>query len=86
MTRPRGTIILKSTVHGMVPVDTAPVIVNEITLVGSRCGRFEPALHLLERGIVNVEDMISERRRLSEAPEAFALAACKGCMKVLMAG
>jgi alcohol dehydrogenase len=86
MTQPRGTIILKSTVHGMVPVDTAPVIVNEITLVGSRCGRFEPALHLLERGIVNVEDMISERRRLSEAPEAFAHAARKGCMKVLMAG
>ena len=44
MTRPRGTLILKSTVHGNVPLDTAPVIVNEITLVGSRCGRFEPAL------------------------------------------
>jgi alcohol dehydrogenase len=84
MTRPRGTIILKSTVHGMAPIDTAPVIVNEITLVGSRCGRFEPALQLLERGIVNVEDMISERMRLSEAPEAFRRAACKGCMKVLM--
>ena len=86
MTRPRGTIILKSTVHGMVPIDTAPVIVNEITLVGSRCGRFEPALHLLEHGLVNVEDMISDRMRLSEAPEAFARAARKGSMKVLMAG
>jgi alcohol dehydrogenase len=84
MTRPRGTIILKSTVHGMVPIDTAPVIVNEITLVGSRCGRFEPALHLLEHGIVNVDDMISERLRLSEAPEAFARAAKKGTMKVLL--
>jgi alcohol dehydrogenase len=39
MTRPRGTVILKSTVHGTVPVDTAPIIVNELTLVGSRCGR-----------------------------------------------
>jgi len=86
MTRPRGTIILKSTVHGMVPVDTAPVIVHEITLVGSRCGRFEPALHLLEHGIVNVEDMISGRFRLSQAPEAFARAAGKGCMKVLLEG
>jgi alcohol dehydrogenase len=47
MVEPRGTIILKSTVHGEVPLDTAPVIVNEITLVGSRCGRFEPALRLL---------------------------------------
>ncbi len=45
MTRPRGTVIMKSTVHGLVAMDTAPVIVNEITLVGSRCGRFEPALH-----------------------------------------
>ena len=49
MVEPRGTVILKSTVHGEVPVDTAPVIVNEITLVGSRCGRFEPALELLAR-------------------------------------
>ena len=47
MTRPRGTVILKSTVHGTVAVDTAPIIVNEITLVGSRCGRFEAALPLL---------------------------------------
>ena len=86
MTRPRGTIILKSTVHGMVPIDTAPVIVNEITLVGSRCGRFEPALHLLEHDIVHVEDMISERMRLSQAPDAFERAARKGCMKVLMEG
>jgi hypothetical protein len=43
MTRPRGTVILKSTVHGTVAVDTAPIIVNELTLVGSRCGRFEAA-------------------------------------------
>ena len=45
MVRPRGTVIMKSTVHGNVRIDTAPVIVNEITLVGSRCGRFEPALN-----------------------------------------
>ena len=84
LVKPRGTVILKSTVHGMVPVDTAPVIVNEITLVGSRCGRFEPALHLLEHRLINVEDMISERMRLSEAPEAFERAGAKGCLKVLM--
>jgi alcohol dehydrogenase len=60
------------------------VIVNEITLVGSRCGRFEPALYLLEHELVNVDDMISERMRLSEAPAAFARAGQKGCMKVLM--
>jgi threonine dehydrogenase-like Zn-dependent dehydrogenase len=84
MTQPRGTIILKSTQHGLVGVDTAPVIVNEITVVGSRCGRFEPALDLIGRGLINVTDMISERRNLSDAPRAFEQAARKGTMKVLL--
>jgi alcohol dehydrogenase len=84
MTRPRGTLIMKSTVHGLVPLDTAPLIVNEITLVGSRCGRFEPALKLLRSGKVNVEDMISGEYPLSQAPAAFARAAEKGVMKVLL--
>jgi threonine dehydrogenase-like Zn-dependent dehydrogenase len=79
-TRPRGTIILKSTVHGLVPVDTAPVIVNELTLVGSRCGRFEAALPLL--GLVPVERMIAGRFQLSEAPAAFA--AAEGALKILL--
>ncbi len=82
--RPRGTVILKSTQHGMVSVDTAPVIVNEITLVGSRCGRFEPALDLLARGLINVRDMISDRKKLADAPAAFETAARKGAMKVLL--
>jgi threonine dehydrogenase-like Zn-dependent dehydrogenase len=84
MTQPRGTVILKSTLHGLVGVDTAPVIVNEITLIGSRCGRFEPALDLLRRGLINVVDMISERKALSDAPQAFEQAARKGTMKVLL--
>ncbi len=63
MTVPRGTVILKSTVHGTVSLDTAPVIVNEITLVGSRCGRFEPALALLAQQRVNVADLITETCR-----------------------
>jgi len=84
MTRPRGTVILKSTLHGLVGVDTAPVIVNEITLVGSRCGRFEPALDLLTRHLIPVEEMISERLPLAEAPRAFETAARKGVMKVLL--
>jgi threonine dehydrogenase-like Zn-dependent dehydrogenase len=84
MTQPRGTVILKSTMHGLVGVDTAPVIVNEITLVGSRCGRYEPALDLLSRDLINVRDMISDRRKLSEAPQAFEEAARKGTMKVLL--
>ena len=50
MCEPRGTVIMKSTVHGLVTIDTAPAIVNEITLVGSRCGRFEPALRCSPSG------------------------------------
>ena len=84
MTRPRGTVILKSTVHGLVGVDTAPVIVHEITLVGSRCGRFEPALELLSRNLIPVDEMISEQFPLAEAPRAFERAARKGVMKVLL--
>ena len=84
MTRPRGTLIMKSTVHGAVPVDTAPIIVNEITLVGSRCGRFEPALKLLAKGKIRVEDMISESYPLSEAPAAFRRASERGVLKVLL--
>jgi threonine dehydrogenase-like Zn-dependent dehydrogenase len=84
MTRPRGTLILKSTVHGTVALDTAPVVVNEITLVGSRCGRFEPALKLLRAGKVRLDEMISARMPLSEAARGFDLAARKGVLKVLL--
>jgi alcohol dehydrogenase len=84
MTRPRGTLILKSTVHGTVALDTAPVVVNEITLVGSRCGRFEPALKLLRAGKVRVDEMISARMPLSEAVHGMDLAARKGVLKVLL--
>jgi alcohol dehydrogenase len=86
MVEPRGTIILKSTVHGNVPLDSAPVIVNEITMVGSRCGRFEPALEILELGAVDVASMISESMPLANAPKAFDRAAERGVMKVLLAG
>lgn len=84
MTRPRGTLVMKSTVHGEVPVDTAGVIVNEITLVGSRCGRFEPAIELLSTGKIHVSDMLSEEFSLREAPAAFAEAARRGVLKVLL--
>jgi threonine dehydrogenase-like Zn-dependent dehydrogenase len=84
MCEPCGTVIMKSTVHGLVTVDTASVIVNEITLLGSRCGRFEPAIRLLATGKLNVSDMISEEFPLDRAPEAFARAATKGVLKVLL--
>jgi alcohol dehydrogenase len=84
MVEPRGTIVMKSTVHGEIPLDTAPVIVNEITLVGSRCGRFEPALEMLRLGVIDVNSMISDRLSLAAAPAAFARAAQPGVMKVLL--
>ncbi len=84
MTRPRGTVILKSTVHGEVPVNTAPIIVNELTLVGSRCGRFEEALPLLDHHLIPVEEMIAGRFPLRDAPQAFARAAERGVLKVLL--
>jgi threonine dehydrogenase-like Zn-dependent dehydrogenase len=84
MAEPRGTIILKSTVHGEIPLDTAPVIVNEITLIGSRCGRFEPALELLRLGAIDVSSMISDRMPLASAPAAFERAAQRGALKVLL--
>jgi alcohol dehydrogenase len=84
MTRPRGTVILKSTVHGEVAVDTAPIIVNEITLVGSRCGRIEAALPLLERGVIPVQSLITDLYSLADAPRAFARAAEPGALKVLL--
>lgn len=84
MAIPRGTVIMKSTVHGLVSIDTAPAIVNEITLVGSRCGRFEPALRLLASGKLRVEELISETLPLDRASEAFKIAATTGVLKVLL--
>jgi len=84
MCEPRGTVIMKSTVHGLVTIDTAPVIVDELTLVGSRCGRFEPAIRLLKSGRIHVENMISDEFPLDRAPEAFAKAATSGILKVLL--
>jgi alcohol dehydrogenase len=84
MTKPRGIVIMKSTVHGLVGMDSAPVIVNEITLVGSRCGRFEPALKLLRSGRVRVDKLISEVLPLKQAALAFKRAAQPGAMKVLL--
>ncbi|MBL8234951.1 MAG: alcohol dehydrogenase catalytic domain-containing protein [Bryobacterales bacterium] len=86
ITRPRGTLILKSTVHDRVSIDTAPVIVNEITLVGSRCGRFAPALDLIRSGRLILRPLIHDVFPLAEAPQAFERAARKGVLKVLLKG
>jgi hypothetical protein len=71
-------------VRGAVAVDTAPIIVNELTLMGSRRGRFEAELCVLGHPLVRVEDLIAARFPLSEAPQAFAHAAERGVLKVLL--
>lgn len=84
MVRPRGVVVMKSTTHDVVSIDTAPVIVNEVVLLGSRCGRFEPALRLLRQGKINIIDMISDSFPLDAAPRGFERAAQKGVLKVLL--
>src|SRR4030095_14349183 len=57
--RPRGTVVMKSTFHGEAALATWPIVVDEITMIGSRCGPFRPALELLATGAVNVEPLVS---------------------------
>ena len=92
LVRPRGTVVLKSTYHGRVDADGSTelakvltmAVVDEVTLVGSRCGPFAPALRLLERGLVDVTALIHARYPLSEALTAFEHAARPGTLKVLV--
>lgn len=83
-TRPRGTLVLKSTYAGGVEVNLAPLVVDELRLVGSRCGPFAPALALLEHGRVEVASLVSARFKLQEAVHAFARAREPGVLKVLL--
>ncbi len=82
--RPRGTIVLKSTYAEVPRIDLAPIVVNELEVVGSRCGPFEPALRLLAEGRVATEDLVSARYRLSDAAEALREATSPGTLKVLL--
>jgi alcohol dehydrogenase len=84
LVRPRGTVVMKSTVHEKVTIDMAPVIVNEISLIGSRCGRFQPAIQLLRDQKVDVRPILSAEFSLEQAPAAFAEAARSGVLKVLL--
>jgi threonine dehydrogenase-like Zn-dependent dehydrogenase len=84
LVRPRGTVVLKTTVAGEHRLDLAPAVVNEITLVGSRCGRFAPALEALADGTVAVEPLIDAVVPLDEGVAAFDRAAAAGAMKILL--
>ena len=84
MTEPRGTLLLKSTFHGAAPVETWPIVVKEITVVGSRCGPFSRAIALLRAGKVDPTPLISRTFALKDAPAAIAHAQKRGVMKVLL--
>jgi threonine dehydrogenase-like Zn-dependent dehydrogenase len=84
MTEPRGTLVLKSTFHGATPVETWPMVVKEITAVGSRCGPFAKAIALLRSGEVDPTPLITRTFPLAEAQKAIALAQRTGVMKILL--
>ncbi|KYC37340.1 alcohol dehydrogenase [Scytonema hofmannii PCC 7110] len=82
--RPRGTLVLKSTYAGNLSFDASSLVVDEITLIGSRCGSFQPALELLAQERVNVKPLIHARYPLTEGLAAFERAQGKGVLKVLL--
>lgn len=84
--RPRGTLVLKSTYRGEMTLAWSPFVVDEITIVGSRCGPFAPALRLLEQKQVDPTVLIEERFPLAQALEAYQVAGEAGKLKVLLEG
>jgi len=82
--RPRGVIVQKSTVAGSPEVDLARVVIDEVTVIGSRCGPFPPAICALAAGEVKVEDLIYRSYPLDQAVEALSAAARPGALKVLI--
>jgi threonine dehydrogenase-like Zn-dependent dehydrogenase len=77
-------LVLKSTFHGAAPVQTWPIVVKELTVVGSRCGPFDKAITLLRSGEVDPRALITRTFPLSEATKAIDFAQKSGVMKVLL--
>jgi threonine dehydrogenase-like Zn-dependent dehydrogenase len=82
--RPRGTLVLKSTYHGALSLNAAPIVIDELTLVGSRCGPFEPAIEALADDFVSVDPLVDEVFALQNALAAFERARAPGVLKVLL--
>ncbi len=85
LVRPRGTVILKTTVHDLGDTNPTGWVIDEITLIGSRCGPFAPALRLLQSGAVDPTPLISARMGLDEGVDALRKAGDKGVLKVVVA-
>ena len=84
LTKPRGTLVLKSTVAGSKEFNLAPIVINEITVLGSRCGQFKPALRLLENNRIDFKSFISGIYSVDDAIEAFEKNKEKDTLKVLI--
>jgi alcohol dehydrogenase len=84
MTEPRGMLVLKSTFHGTAPIETWPIVVKELTVLGSRCGPFQKALKLLRTGKMDPRLLITRTFPLAEAKEAVKFAQGRGVLKVLL--
>jgi threonine dehydrogenase-like Zn-dependent dehydrogenase len=84
LVKARGTIVLKSTTHAGTPLNLSSVVVNELTIVGSRCGRFTPALEALAAGTIDPRPLIDGVYSLSEGPAAIAAAGKRGNFKILL--
>lgn len=82
LVRPRGRLILKSTFAAETQLNLTALVVDEISLIGSRCGPFAAALRLLERGLIETDTLISGRYELAQAPAGFA--AARGALKILV--
>jgi threonine dehydrogenase-like Zn-dependent dehydrogenase len=84
LVEPRGTIVLKTTVAGRHEIMLSPVVVDEVRVIGSRCGAFEPAIAALRAGRFDVTRLIEAEFRLDEAARAFEAASRPGARKVLL--
>lgn len=82
--RPRGTLVLKSTYHGQTTFDFTSLVINEINLIGSRCGPFPRAIELLQKNSVSVEPLIQARYSINQGIEAIERASTSGTLKVLL--
>jgi len=81
---PRGTLVLKTTVAGTASVDLSPIVINELRVVGSRCGNLAEAIAMLERRLLDPSPLIATRYSLSDATRALEHASQRGVLKVLI--
>ncbi len=84
LVRPRGALILKSTFHGNNRINLSALVVDEVSLIGSRCGPFAPALRLLAQGLIETAPLIDATYSLDDGLAAFERAASRGALKVLV--